>query len=80
MLMDMLQNFMAMGLPGLGINNSLVQQDGATADTGRQTINILREMFPGRIISRFGDIAWSAQSPDLFAPDFVLRSYLKEKV
>ena len=76
----MLQNFVAMELPGLGINNPLFQQDGVTAYTTRQTMNILREMFPGRIISRFGDIAWPARSPDLTAPDFFLWGYLKGKV
>ncbi|KAJ4447741.1 hypothetical protein ANN_09749 [Periplaneta americana] len=37
-------------------------------------------MFPGRIISRFGDIAWPPRSPDLTAADYFLRGYLKSRV
>jgi hypothetical protein len=40
----------------------------------------LRRMFPGRLISRFGDIPWPARSPDLTSPDFFLLEYLKSKV
>ncbi|CAI6371965.1 unnamed protein product [Macrosiphum euphorbiae] len=37
-------------------------------------------MFPNRVISRNGDIAWPSRSPDLTPPDFFLRGYLKSKV
>lgn len=56
------------------------QQDGATAHTARETMNCLRVMFPGRIISRFGDVAWPPRSPDLTAPDYFLWGFLKSKV
>ena len=33
-------------------------------------MEILREMFPGRLISLCGDIGWPARSPDLNPCDF----------
>jgi hypothetical protein len=36
-------------------------------------------MFPGRLISRFGDINWPACSPDLAVPDYFLWGYVKSK-
>jgi hypothetical protein len=56
------------------------QQDGATAHTARQSMNILRTVFEHRIISRYGDISWPARSPDLSACVFFLWGYLKSKV
>lgn len=37
-------------------------------------------MFPGRLISKRGDIPWPPRSPDLTPPDFFLWGYLKHKV
>jgi hypothetical protein len=37
-------------------------------------------MFPRHVISRYGDIAWPARSPDLSAPDYILWRHLKAKV
>jgi len=34
----------------------------------------------GTVISRFGDIAWSARSPDLTVPAFFLWGFLKDRV
>ena len=56
------------------------KQDGATPHTAKETTRILKDLFPGRLISRFGDLHWPAKSPDLTAPDFFLWGYLKEKV
>jgi len=56
------------------------QQDGATAHTSRRSLSILREMFPGNLISLHGDIGWPALSPDLTRCDFFLWGYLKAKV
>lgn len=56
------------------------QQDGATSHTARESMAILRRMFPGRVISKFGDLNWPARSPDLSACDFFLWGYLKSKV
>lgn len=56
------------------------QQDGATCHTARATMDQLRELFPQKLISRFGDIAWPPRSPDLTPMDFFLWGYLKSKV
>jgi hypothetical protein len=47
------------------------QQDGATAHTARLTMNTLRAAFPGRLLSRFGDMQWPSNSPDLTAAYFL---------
>lgn len=56
------------------------QQDGATPHTSRETMALLREFFPRKLISRFGDIPWPPRSPDLTPVDFFLWGYLKSKV
>jgi hypothetical protein len=62
-------------------NNELwFQQDGATSHTARMCMTLLRRMFPGRLVSRNGDVNWPARSPDLTCCDFFLWGYLKSKV
>ncbi|CAH1644860.1 unnamed protein product [Spodoptera littoralis] len=39
------------------------QQDGATCHTARATMDQLRELFPQKLISCFGDTAWPPRSP-----------------
>lgn len=56
------------------------QQDGATPHTARATMTLLREQFPRKLISRYGDIVWPPRSPDLTPMDFFLWGYLKAKV
>jgi hypothetical protein len=56
------------------------QQDGATAHTARRSTQVLREIFPGKMISLLGDFGWPAHSPDLVPCDFFLWGYLKSKV
>ena len=53
------------------------QQGGATAHTARLPTNTLCAAFPGRLLSRFGDIQWPSNSPELTAADFFLWGYLK---
>ena len=69
----MLEGFVEPQLRRLGIDPTAVhfQQDGATTHTARNSMAVVREMF-GTVISRFGDIAWPAWSPDLTVPDFSL--------
>ena len=45
----------------------------------RNSVAVIREMF-GTVISRFGDITWPAQSPDLTVPDFFRWGFLKGRV
>ena len=50
------------------------------AHTAHAPMNVLRNMFPGRLISRFGDVPWPPRSPDLSSCDFFLWGYLKGRV
>jgi hypothetical protein len=43
-------------------------------------MNVLRNVFPGRLISRFGDVPWPPVSPDLSPCDLFLCGYLKGSV
>ena len=56
------------------------QQDGATSHTACAAMRILRDVFPGRIMSKSGDVDWPPRSPDLTAPDYFLWGYLKGRV
>jgi hypothetical protein len=46
------------------------QQDGATAHTARRPRAILKEVFPGRVVSLHEAIPWPPRSPDLRPCDF----------
>ena len=56
------------------------QQDGATPHTTNASLAACKELFPGRVISRRGDIQWPPRSPDLSQLDFFFWGYLKERV
>ena len=43
-------------------------------------MTIVRNMFPGRLISCFGDVPWPPRSPDLSTCDFFIWGYLKSRV
>lgn len=60
--------------------NVWFQQDGASSHTAHVTMNILRRVFPNRVVSRFGDVEWPPRSPDLSKCDFFLWGYLKARV
>ncbi|CAK1586379.1 unnamed protein product [Parnassius mnemosyne] len=79
---DMINNFFVPQLQEEDVDQSGVwfQQDGATAHTARVTMDTLKALFPGKIISRFGDILWPPRSPDLTPADFFLWGYLKARV
>ena len=55
-------------------------QDDATCHRANETIQLLHETFPGRVLSRFGDQNWSLRSCDLVPLDFFLWGYLKSKI
>jgi hypothetical protein len=56
------------------------QQGGAAAHTARNSMNVLGEILPGRLVSLRGDVGWPARSPDLSICYFFLWGYLKENV
>jgi hypothetical protein len=77
---QMLCNFLEPKLNERGNPAVWFQQDGVTAHMARGSMGILREMFPGRLISLRGDIPWPACSPDLSACDFFFWGHLKAEV
>ena len=56
------------------------QQDGATAHTTQSVLAYLKETFPGKVISKSGNVQWPPRSPDLSLCDFFLWGHLKAQV
>ncbi|GFX58574.1 DUF4817 domain-containing protein [Trichonephila clavipes] len=63
-----------------GHNELWFQQDGATCHTARVTIDLLKDTFGDRLISRFGPVNWPPRSCDLTPLDYFLWSYVKSLV
>ncbi|GFW81886.1 DUF4817 domain-containing protein [Trichonephila clavipes] len=61
-------------------NELWFQQDGATCHTARATIDLLKDTFGDRLISRFGPVNWPPRSCDLTPLDYFLWSYVKSLV
>ncbi|GFV02932.1 transposable element Tc3 transposase [Trichonephila clavipes] len=56
------------------------QQDVATCHTARATIDLLKDTFGDRLISRFGPVNWPPRSCDLTPLDYFLWGYVKSLV
>ncbi|GFT86274.1 DUF4817 domain-containing protein [Trichonephila clavipes] len=56
------------------------QQNGATCHTARATIDLLKDTFGDRLISRFGPVNWPPRSCDLTPLDYSLWGYVKSLV
>ncbi|GFV51472.1 uncharacterized protein TNCV_844111 [Trichonephila clavipes] len=56
------------------------QQDGTTCHTARATIDLLKDTFGDRLISRFGPVNWPPRSCDLTPLDSFLWGYVKSLV
>ncbi|GFX88994.1 putative DD41D transposase [Trichonephila clavipes] len=56
------------------------QQDGATCHTARATIDLLKDTFGERLISRFGPVNGPPRSCDLTPLDYFLWGYVKSLV
>ncbi|GFY09159.1 DUF5641 domain-containing protein [Trichonephila clavipes] len=56
------------------------QQDGATCHTAHATIDLLKDTFGDRLISRFGPVNWPPRSCDLTPLDYFLWGYVKSLV
>jgi hypothetical protein len=52
---NMIPEFLWPQLDGMDMEGMWFQQDGATCHTAGETMELLREKFPGRVISRNGD-------------------------
>ena len=77
---NMIEEFFLPSLEEMNVRNVWFQQDGATAHTARDSMNLLRQHFPDRLISLRGDLQWPARSPDLTPCDYFLWGYLKSLV
>lgn len=77
---DMITNFFMPIIRRKRMGHYWFQQDGAPPHTSRTTIDFLKQLFPGRLMSKNGDFDWPPRSPDLTPPDFFLWGYLKSKV
>ena len=76
----MINEFLWPQLEDMEVNDVYFKEDGATCYTSRETIGLLREKFPGRVISRNGDYNRLPILCDLTPLDFFLWGYVKDKV
>ncbi|GFT20410.1 uncharacterized protein TNCV_4964161 [Trichonephila clavipes] len=70
-------NFFILELNNHDVQELWFQQDGATCHTARATIDLLKDTFGDRLISRFGPVNWPPRSCDLTPLDYFLRGYVK---
>ena len=70
---QMIQEYLLPEIGGNNTDNIFFQQDGATAHPAKATMEMLKSIFPYRLISCFGNVPWPPGSLDLSAPDFFLR-------
>ncbi|GFT69552.1 uncharacterized protein TNCV_1298001 [Trichonephila clavipes] len=68
----MITNFFIPELNNHDVQELWFQQDGATCHTARATIDLLKDTFGNRLISRFGPVNWPPRSCDLTLLDYFL--------
>ncbi|GFS51117.1 transposable element Tc3 transposase [Trichonephila clavipes] len=76
----MITNFFIPELNNHDIQELWFQQDGATCHTARTSIDLLKDTFGNRLISRFGPVNWPPRSCDLTPLDYFLWGYVKSLV
>ncbi|GFT86115.1 uncharacterized protein TNCV_3257201 [Trichonephila clavipes] len=76
----MITNFFIPELNNHHVQELWFQQDGATCHTARATIDLLKDTFGDRLISRFGPVNWPPRSCDLTPLDYFLWGYVKSLV
>ncbi|GFV78561.1 transposable element Tc3 transposase [Trichonephila clavipes] len=76
----MITNFFIPELNNHDVQELWFQQDGATCHTARATIDLLKDPFGDRLISRFGPVNWPPRSCDLTPLDYFLWGYVKSLV
>ncbi|GFU33174.1 putative DD41D transposase [Trichonephila clavipes] len=76
----MITNFFIPELNNHDVQELWFQQDGATCHTARATIDLLKDTFGDRLISRFGPVNWPSRSCDLTPLDHFLWGYVKSLV
>ncbi|GFX12817.1 putative transposable element [Trichonephila clavipes] len=76
----MINNFFIPELNNHDVQELWLHQDGATCHTTRATIDLLKDTFGDRLISRFGPVNWPPRSRDLTPLDYFLWGYVKSLV
>ncbi|GFU63948.1 hypothetical protein TNCV_1939731 [Trichonephila clavipes] len=76
----MITNFFIPELNNHDVQELWFQQDGATCHTARATIDLLKDTFGDRLISRFRPVNWPPRSCDLTPLDYFLWGYVKSLV
>ncbi|GFT91255.1 tc3a_0 protein [Trichonephila clavipes] len=76
----MITNFFIPELNKHDVQELWFQQDGATCHTARAIIDLLKDTFGDRLISRFGPVNWPPRSCDLTPLDYFLWGYVKSLV
>ncbi|GFX11962.1 putative DD41D transposase [Trichonephila clavipes] len=76
----LITNFFIPELNNHDVQDLWFQQDGATCHTARATIDLLKDTFGDRLISRFGSVNWPPRSCDLTPLDYFLWRYVKSLV
>ncbi|GFW46886.1 putative transposable element [Trichonephila clavipes] len=76
----MITNFFIPELNNHDVQELWFQQDGATCHTARATIDLLKDTFGDRLISRFGPVNWPPRSCDLTPLDYFLWGFVKSLV
>ncbi|GFV26310.1 uncharacterized protein TNCV_4029531 [Trichonephila clavipes] len=78
----MITNFFIPELNNHDVQELWFQQDRTTRHTARATIDLLKDTFGDRLISRFGPVNWPPRSCDLTPLDYFLggRGYVKSLV
>ncbi|GFV09413.1 transposase [Trichonephila clavipes] len=72
----MITNFFIPELNNHVVSDLWFLQDGATCHTARATIDLLKDTFGGRLISRFGRVNWPPRCCDLTPLDYFLGGYV----
>ncbi|GFW79122.1 putative DD41D transposase [Trichonephila clavipes] len=76
----MVTNFFIPELNNHDVQKLWFQQDGATCHTALATIDLLKDTFGDRLISRFGPVNWPPRSCDLTPLGYFLWGYVKSLV
>ncbi|GFX34017.1 uncharacterized protein TNCV_912181 [Trichonephila clavipes] len=76
----MITNFFIPELNNHDVQELWFQQDGATCHTARATIDLLKDTFGDRLISRFEPVNWPPRSCDLTPLNYFLWGYVKSLV
>ncbi|GFT73386.1 putative LOC100569746 [Trichonephila clavipes] len=76
----MITNFFTPELNNHDVQELWFEQDGVTCHTARATIDLLKDTFGDRLISRFGPVNWPPRSCDLTPLDYFLLDYVNSLV